>query len=87
MTDFGLSKVAINEEDGRTQTFCGTIEYMAPEAVNGERYDISVDWWSLGAVIFDMLVGHVSFSFPLLSSFLFYFIFFILFFYFIFFFF
>ena len=59
LTDFGLSKVAVNEPDGKAGTFCGTIEYMAPETLAHQRYGFAVDWWSLGAVMYDMLVGRV----------------------------
>lgn len=59
LTDFGLSKVALDSEDGKTSTFCGTIEYMAPETLTHTRYGIAVDWWSLGALAYDMMVGQV----------------------------
>jgi len=60
LTDFGLSKVAVNEPDGKAGTFCGTIDYMAPETLAHQRYGFAVDWWSLGAVMYDMLVGQVG---------------------------
>ncbi|KAI8077923.1 kinase-like domain-containing protein [Gilbertella persicaria] len=59
LTDFGLSKVAV---DGKTNTICGTAEYMAPEILKGLEYDITVDWWSLGILIYDMLTGSPPFS-------------------------
>ncbi|KAI8997074.1 kinase-like domain-containing protein [Pilobolus umbonatus] len=58
LTDFGLSKVAV---DGKTNTICGTAEYMAPEILMGLEYDFTVDWWSLGILIFDMLTGSPPF--------------------------
>ncbi|KAG0269884.1 serine/threonine protein kinase psk1 [Actinomortierella ambigua] len=62
LTDFGLSKVPLESSDGRTNTVCGTIEYMAPEVVCGKvHYDRTVDWWSLGVVIHDMLTGSPPF--------------------------
>ncbi|KAF9438825.1 serine/threonine protein kinase psk1 [Entomortierella beljakovae] len=62
LTDFGLSKVPLEDSDGRTNTVCGTIEYMAPEVISGRvHYDRTVDWWSLGIVIHDMLTGSPPF--------------------------
>lgn len=59
LTDFGLSKVATNDT---CTTFSGTPEYMAPEVLQGKEYDYSVDWWSLGAVTFDLLTGNPPFT-------------------------
>jgi serine/threonine protein kinase len=60
LTDFGLSKVA---EDGSTcNSLLGTPEYMAPEILLGKEYDYSVDWWSLGAVCYDLLTGSPPFT-------------------------
>ncbi|KAG0205883.1 serine/threonine protein kinase psk1 [Mortierella sp. GBA30] len=62
LTDFGLSKVPLESSDGRTGTVCGTIEYMAPEVISERvQYDRTVDWWSLGIVIHDMLTGSPPF--------------------------
>jgi len=74
LTDFGLSKVPLEENDGKTQTFCGTVEYMAPETVSHEVYGKVVDWWSFGALMYDMLVGSVFYHFFyfFLSSFVFF---------------
>lgn len=62
LTDFGLSKVALEEEDERANSVLGTIEYMAPEVIKGEAYDFNVDWWGLGAIGFDLLTGGPPFS-------------------------
>lgn len=43
LTDFGLSKVALNEE--KAHTVCGTIEYMAPEILANTVYGYAVDWF------------------------------------------
>jgi serine/threonine protein kinase len=60
LTDFGLSKVA---EDGSTcNSLLGTPEYMAPEILQGKEYDYAVDWWSLGAVCYDLLTGSPPFT-------------------------
>lgn len=61
LTDFGLCKEAI-EGDQKTHTFCGTIEYMAPEILMRTGHGKAVDWWSLGALTFDMLTGGPPFT-------------------------
>ncbi|CAA3006464.1 ribosomal S6 kinase beta-1-like [Olea europaea subsp. europaea] len=61
LTDFGLCKESL--EDGETtHTFCGTVEYMAPEVLLRSGHAKSVDWWSLGALMFDMLTGGPPFT-------------------------
>ena len=61
LTDFGLSKVAVDEND-RTDSMLGTIEYMAPEVVQGHKYGMVVDWWSFGALGFDLMTGNPPFQ-------------------------
>ncbi|XP_058805393.1 ribosomal protein S6 kinase beta-1-like [Phymastichus coffea] len=61
LTDFGLCKEHI-EDDALTHTFCGTIEYMAPEILTRNGHGKAVDWWSLGALMFDMLTGVPPFT-------------------------
>lgn len=61
LTDFGLSKVAV-EGDGGCRSFLGTVEYMAPEVVQSLQYGTAVDWWSLGALGYDLLTGSPPFT-------------------------
>eukprot|EP01135_Chromosphaera_perkinsii_P001410 Nk52_evm11s167 gene=Nk52_evmTU11s167 len=61
LTDFGLSKEAIHDDDSQTHTFCGTIEYMAPEILTRQGHGKAVDWWSLGALMYDMVTGSPPF--------------------------
>ncbi|RKP40282.1 kinase-like domain-containing protein, partial [Dimargaris cristalligena] len=61
LTDFGLSKLGL-PSNGKTSTFCGTTEYMAPEILNEQPYDQAVDWWSLGILLFDMITGSPPFT-------------------------
>jgi len=61
LTDFGLCKESI-QEGTMTHTFCGTIEYMAPEILTRSGHGRAVDWWSLGALMYDMLTGAPPFT-------------------------
>jgi serine/threonine protein kinase len=61
LTDFGLSKVTLDDESP-CRSILGTPEYMAPEVIEGKEYGAAVDWWSLGALGFDLLTGAPPFT-------------------------
>ena len=65
LTDFGLSKTIELNMDNKAYTICGTLQYLAPEIIKGEGYNESVDWWSLGIIMFEMLTGRLPFKFKL----------------------
>ncbi|KAK7895790.1 hypothetical protein WMY93_021115 [Mugilogobius chulae] len=58
IADFGLCKEGMGHGD-RTSTFCGTPEFLAPEVLTDNNYTRSVDWWGLGVLIYEMLVGEI----------------------------
>lgn len=59
VTDLGAAKDLSKEPNGRAYSYCGTIEYMAPEVIkhNGKGYDFSADLWSIGVLCYEMLTG------------------------------
>ena len=61
ISDFGLSKILENSRD-KAYTLCGTLKYLAPEILKNKGYEKSVDWWSLGCIFYEMLMGHLPFK-------------------------
>lgn len=69
LTDFGLSKQPL--DDTKTYSFCGTVEYMAPEIVNRKGHSFAADWWSYGVLMVGLelkkydkkIKGHIALSF------------------------
>ncbi|VDO06439.1 unnamed protein product [Rodentolepis nana] len=60
LADFGLCKEGMGPDD-KTGTFCGTPEFLAPEVLLEPSYTRAVDWWGLGVLIYEMLVGECPF--------------------------
>eukprot|EP00746_Dinoflagellata_sp_MGD_P007763 gnl/MRDRNA2_/MRDRNA2_115436_c0_seq1.p1 gnl/MRDRNA2_/MRDRNA2_115436_c0~~gnl/MRDRNA2_/MRDRNA2_115436_c0_seq1.p1 ORF type:complete len:336 (-),score=63.00 gnl/MRDRNA2_/MRDRNA2_115436_c0_seq1:24-1031(-) len=56
LTDFGLSKEGI-KDNFSAKSMCGTPEYLAPEILNKAGHGKAVDWYSLGALMYEMLTG------------------------------
>lgn len=60
LVDFGLAR----QFSAKHFTLCGTPEYMAPEVILGKGYGLGVDWWALGIVLYEMLLGHPPYRDP-----------------------
>ena len=61
LVDFGLCKEGIWNGETTTDTYCGTMDYMAPEILLRKDYDCGADLWSLGILIYEMLHGDIPF--------------------------
>ncbi|KAK2612408.1 hypothetical protein QQS21_001512 [Conoideocrella luteorostrata] len=61
LTDFGLSKVSAEKTEDSCNSILGTVEYMAPEVILGKKYGKAADWWSFGALAYDLMTGNPPF--------------------------
>ena len=66
VTDFGLSKESLFEEK-KTYSFCGTVEYMAPEVVNRKGHGTAADWWSYGVLMVSLVHADPPFHWALIQ--------------------
>lgn len=60
LADFGWSVLV--EKSSKRKTFCGTLDYMPPEMVSGDKYDSSVDNWSIGVMTYEFIAGTPPFG-------------------------
>ena len=56
ITDFGLSRMDVKDPN-EAKSICGTPEYLAPEIIMKLGYGKPVDWWTLGILVYEMIVG------------------------------
>jgi serine/threonine protein kinase len=57
LTDFGLSKEGVMEHTSGARSFCGSIAYLAPEMLRKAGHGKAVDWYLLGVLFYEMLIG------------------------------
>ena len=62
VVDFGLAKLGGRTKLTKDGTTLGTVAYMSPEQVRGNKVDQRSDIWSLGAVLYQMIAGRPPFS-------------------------
>lgn len=60
ITDFGLSRMQVSGNHD-AKSICGTPEYLAPEIISKQGYGKPIDWWTLGCIIYEMLIGQPPF--------------------------
>ncbi|XP_035231916.1 uncharacterized protein LOC118203737 isoform X3 [Stegodyphus dumicola] len=61
LVDFGMCQCRIYKEECMPFNFCGTPQYICPEIILGQKYNQSVDWWSFGVLLYEMITGRSPF--------------------------
>ena len=57
LTDFGISKEGVQSQCFGAESFCGSMKYMAPEILRQKGHGKNIDWYLLGVLIYEMVVG------------------------------
>ena len=57
LADFGLAKIIKKDDKYEPNSFCGTPSYLSPEMILGDGHDHTIDWWALGILTYELLVG------------------------------
>ena len=57
LSDFGLTTELSTDGNIINDRFCGTIDYIAPEILSGEKFGKPADWWALGVIAYELIVG------------------------------
>lgn len=72
LADFGWATYTNTDsargDSNRRSTLCGTLDYLPPEMVEAKSHDKRVDWWALGILLYEMLVGKPPFESPQMSD-------------------
>ena len=56
LVDFGLSKI-VESKDDLNYSFCGSLEYMAPEMIELKGHNYKLDYYQLGVLLYEMVAG------------------------------